>query len=58
MIHNTLIYKGCVILQYGYNIIIYKNGKIIHEKESNELQSSLFAQELSKIVTMIDEGEI
>lgn len=56
MIHNTHVYKGCVILQYGYNLFVYKNGGVIHEKFN--ISEVTFAQELSIIVTMIDEGDI
>jgi len=56
MIHNTHVYKGCVIQQYGYNLYVCRNGDVVHEKHN--IPTVGFAQELSKIVTMIDEGEI
>ena len=54
--HNVQIYKGCVIQQYGYNLYVWRDSQIVHQ-ELDILEAKVIL-ELSKIVTMIDEGEI
>lgn len=49
---NVIVYKGCVIDVVKGNIRVMRNGNIIHEV------SSVAKTTLSKIITMIDEGEI
>lgn len=56
MINNTHICRDCVIQEYGCNLFVYRNGRVVHEV--GNIPDIKMVEEISKIVTMIREGVI